>query len=185
MKVFGIGMPRTGTTSLTKALEILGFTPALHNPYDTMDIGTCGSATDLTVAWRFRSLSLIWPDSKFIYTKRDVNSWLVSIDRHYRQHYIDMDALQYDHPIYPKKWFQAEAVIQTFSELRPDREAFEIGRRRHEVGMRAFFRTRPGRLMEIDVTRDIPDREKWEPICRFLGVPAPDISFPYENQFIG
>jgi hypothetical protein len=185
MKVFGIGMPRTGTTSLTAALDTLGFTPALHNPYDVEAIARCGSATDLTIAWRFKPLALSWPEAKFIYTSRDVGPWLASIERHYVKHYMDVEALGPADPLYHPQWFQGEAIIQAFGQFRPRGREFLAGRRRHESTMRRFFRRQPGRLLEIDITADVPDTEKWGPICAFLDVPVPDLPFPRLNQYQG
>lgn len=79
-KVFGIGLSRTGTSSLAKALQMLGYR-AIHYPklnhifelankYDAM--------TDTTVCVSFEELDRRFPNSKFILTTRNLKSWLKS-----------------------------------------------------------------------------------------------------------
>lgn len=42
LKVIGAGLPRTGTTSLKAALEILGFDPCHHMAVSTEPLARCG-----------------------------------------------------------------------------------------------------------------------------------------------
>lgn len=93
--VFGIGLSKTGTTSLNDALDILGYR-AFHLPpiaragadgtirsdwpwwvwkYDAM--------TDLTVAVLHRELRAEFPNARFIYTRRDMTPWLASCAKHF------------------------------------------------------------------------------------------------------
>ena len=66
-KTFGIGLSRTGTTSLTLALEALGLSVA-HFPTTMKQIEEHDAATDTPVAASFQSLDSRFPGSKFIYT---------------------------------------------------------------------------------------------------------------------
>ena len=54
-KIFGIGLSKTGTSSLTEALEILGFS-AVHYPTSLHEIEIYGAAADLLVADTFEML---------------------------------------------------------------------------------------------------------------------------------
>ncbi|MEL6669173.1 MAG: sulfotransferase, partial [Bacteroidota bacterium] len=49
MKVFGIGLIKTGTTSLGKALEILGFNP--HISYDE-ELMNCWMSSDFNPIYK-------------------------------------------------------------------------------------------------------------------------------------
>ena len=67
MKVFGIGLTRTGTTSLTEGLKVLGYS-AIHCPMSYKEIDSFEASTDTAVAARFEFLDLLYPESKFILT---------------------------------------------------------------------------------------------------------------------
>ena len=80
MKVFGIGLSRTGTRSLVEALRLLGFN-AVHFPKDlgVFDKGVNAGA-DLSVALNYKELYKKYPDARFILTVRDLNDWLDSCE---------------------------------------------------------------------------------------------------------
>lgn len=181
MKVFGIGLPKTGTNSLTAALDHLGFRPALHCPWSHAEIALCGSATDLPVAYRFKCLAHVWPDAKFIYTTRNIAEWLVSSERHFtvkwpvaRERELVAE--------YAGGWVLHEAMLGMFGTCEFNRNAWLEGYHRHDADVRAFFRDQPDRLLVIDVTRDSGGFVKWRALCRFLGCPMPHIEFPHENR---
>src|SRR5205085_2716068 len=92
-KIFGIGLSRTGTTSLTQALELLGYR-TVHGPadhvtqlefYEFFATGSQGvhlsvlkehdALTDAPVCCLYRALDKAYPGSKFILTIREKQSW--------------------------------------------------------------------------------------------------------------
>ena len=94
-KIFGIGLSRTGTKSLTLALNMLGFKVA-HYPDDEITLkelmaekynfsilNDFDGITDITVAPFYAQLDNLFPDSKFILTIRDKESWLRSVETHF------------------------------------------------------------------------------------------------------
>jgi len=86
-KVFGIGLSKTGTTSLTYALEHLGYN-SVHWRKDGKTIGWpeifwADAATDAPCSAQFEALYHTFEKSKFIYTVREVDSWTRSIMDHY------------------------------------------------------------------------------------------------------
>jgi len=89
-KVFGLGLSRTGTRSLTAALHVLGI-DTMHYPMDPASLETLvrGDArfplldhydgiTDITTIPFFAELDRLHPGAKFILTTRDEASWLRS-----------------------------------------------------------------------------------------------------------
>lgn len=167
MKIFGIGLSKTGTTSLAKALELLGFrvdhrggafvhrTPA--------ELAHLDGATD-ELATSYRLLDERYPGAKFILTIRASESWLKSCSHHFRQ------------PLEPGTWGtqQIEALYGTTVF---DREKFLAGYARHRREVEEYFRHRPHDLLVIDVSAG----EGWGRLCPFLGRPIPAESFPKEN----
>ena len=80
MEVYGIGLPRTGTTSLSFALEILGLDSHHH-----CVINNSNNESNSTIMVNnsfyknYRELFTNNPDSKFILTVRDSHEWEVSM----------------------------------------------------------------------------------------------------------
>src|SRR5262249_2021782 len=88
-KVFGIGLSRTGTKSLSEALMILGIDAAhwtnpltfqLVGDFDSYIFGAC---SDITITRNFEPLYYTYPNAQFVWTKRPLSSWLPSYERHY------------------------------------------------------------------------------------------------------
>ena len=95
MKIFGIGLSRTGTKSLTKALNSLGFN-ILHYPIDEVTynelqegnyklsiLEDCDGITDLTIVSYYAQLDSLFPHSRFILTIRNKEDWLISMKSHW------------------------------------------------------------------------------------------------------
>ncbi len=171
-KVFGIGLSRTGTTSLNAALELLGFR-AMHYPDpEPMLRGDLSVAheydalTDLPVAVFFRPLDLLFPGSRFILTVRDEASWLGSI----RKHFEAMgSALEHGPP--------AELRRRAYGSTLFDEDLFRRARAAHERAVREHFRGRSGDVLEMNIA----DGQGWEVLCPFLGMPLPEAAFPRLN----
>jgi Sulfotransferase domain len=95
VKIFGIGLSRTGTLTLAKALTILGL-DAQHFPddpgtqeelkagrYDLSILREKQALTDIPVAPFYAQFDALFPDSKFILTTRPTDSWLRSVENHF------------------------------------------------------------------------------------------------------
>ena len=80
-RIFGIGLSKTGTTSLAKALATLGFA-AIHwtNPLtgeliSEDDLALFDAFNDTPCCMNFERYYYSFPNSKFIYTVRQQNDW--------------------------------------------------------------------------------------------------------------
>jgi len=91
-RVFGIGYPRTGTSSLTQALRNLGYT-TYHAPFASSFknlhnwAGQYEALTDLhTHVTDFDALKLLssYPDAKFVLTVRHPSKWIDSVSTHFK-----------------------------------------------------------------------------------------------------
>ena len=176
-KVFGIGLSRTGTTSLSAALAALGFR-ARHFPrLDRLfflgfggirrnELRAYDAFTDIPVLRFFRELDRRYPGSRFILTIRDRDSWLDSCRR--------FPNFGPDHDSPPNLLRLREDIYgtQVF-----DRARFSEARDRHHEEIRSYFGDRPEDLLEMSIV----DGDGWEPLCSFLGCPAPDVPFPHRN----
>lgn len=185
-KVFGIGLSKTGTLSLTDALNILGIR-SIHFPHDEQTFTELRSgqyrlsvlrdyqgATDTPVAPFYAQLDRAWPGSKFILTVRDKASWLRSAEAHWR--------VLKEGPRANDQQFQAyvdfiSACVYGCSYFNAERFSFAYDT--HVRNVREYFAGRPDDFLLLDIIAG----DQWEPLCHFLGVPIPENKpFPHANR---
>jgi hypothetical protein len=176
MRVFGIGPSRTGTTSLCVALETLGYRPS-HFPKLSFFFGRLrihprefelhDAMCDLPVAHFYKQLDARFPGSKFVFTGRDVDSWLKSCEG-YRRFDRSFRASRAVRSL-RRQFYQTEFF---------DAEKFRVAYERHLVGVRRHFSDRPDDIIEINVCAG----EGFEKLCPFLGKEPLTARFPHENE---
>jgi hypothetical protein len=173
VKVFGIGFHKTGTSSLEEALKILGYTVCGPIGIDDPQIAEHAVELALTTAERFdavqdnpwpivyRELDARFPGSRFILTHRPAASWLKSAVTHFGTTDTHMRTWIYGvgHPV-----GHEQVYLDRYN--------------RHNDEVRAYFKDRPGDLLDIDVTKD----GAWDGLCTFLGAPVPKVPFPHANS---
>ncbi len=172
MKIIGIGFGKTGTSTLAACLRRFGYRHLTWDKhlYDAWADG------NLQVVWQalqqydsfddwpwpmlYREVDARYPGSKFILTTRaDVDIWLKSLRTH-----ADRRAGR-------------TRVWQSFG-MRPGEFDAAKARQRylqHIDEVRAYFRDRPGDLLEICWERG----DGWQQLAAFLGLPAPDEPLPH------
>ena len=163
-KVFGIGLAKTGTTSLNEAFAILGLRTK-GCPYHFKTIRHYDAATDGIVADKFEDLDRIFPNSKFIYTIRDRDSWLES----YRRYVGRKDSPMSGH---------FELVQRLYGTLGFDPEILARSYDAHDRRVREYFGDRPRDLLIVNLSEECG----WDELCAFLGKPVPEVPFPHSNQ---
>jgi len=166
-RIFGIGISRTGTTSLARALDTLGI-ETIHCPTTLIDLHRHRAATDITVAVRFKFLDVAYPGSKFIYTVREIESWLTSCERHWRSRVGNPDQA-FNVPGMECEW-------RLFGGWQFDRDRWEDAYLRHDAEVRSYFKGRPEDLLVFDVASG----DNWEQLMPFLGIEK--IPFPHCNH---
>lgn len=180
-KVFGIGLNKTGTTSLTHALSVLGYS-AVHYHHGELTseeinrhiteavhageppLARLPSLQDFDAYFDIVSLVRLfpafddaYPGSKFILHTRPLAEWLDSREKHVLRNQRD--------PHYRGDW---TAV---------DREGWTRERDEHHARVRAYFADRPSDLLEIDLSAG----DGWEKLCPFLQCEWPAVPFPKAN----
>ena len=179
MRVFGIGLGRTGTTSLHRALELLGFR-SKHCPrfyldpagvlcIDQEDIRNHSALTDEPVAPIYRDLDRQYPGARFTLTVRDVDRWLASRENNSRA---------------MREWWDrnpAVAVLHStlFGSEVFDKHKYAEAYARHLADVLYYFRERDDDLLVLDICAG----EGWEKLCPFLGLPIPRMPFPRGNVY--
>ncbi len=185
-KIFGLGLSKTGTSSLTDALNLLGV-KAVHYPHDqrTYEELRAGryrlsileefrGVVDLPVAPFYAQLDREFPGSRFVLTVREKESWLRSCEVHWR---LMMEWWE-NFPEF--KRFHEFISACVFGTLRFNRERFSYVYDTHVRNVREYFKGRPGDLLVMDICVG----EGWEKLCPFLGLAAPPAPFPRANEWM-
>jgi hypothetical protein len=207
LKILGVGAPRTGTSSLKVALEMLGFGQCAHmqelfaNPVKTaqwVELFETGqvdfddlfagyqSSTDFPGCLLYKELGDRYPGMKFILTDRDPEAWYESL-------------LRTIYAAVPKSP-EAKEEMRLKGETSPKFKS--IGKALEFVNVYLLQRHYGGEFLDKEKTiarylafqnevrtsvpaqnlLDFNISEGWPPLCQFLDVPVPDQPFPFKNK---
>lgn len=174
--IFGIGLPRTGTTSLHHALELAGVAsapsslPLLDRPNHPI-LRRYEAFTDNPIPFMYRDLDARFPGSKFVLTTRPLGDWLASMEWLFDEGLARLDRRQrragrrVHRHVYRLRHFNAARLTAVYRE--------------HHDGVDEWFEARAGDLLRLDLTEH-PD--PWQPLCEFLELERPDADFPSSNR---
>jgi hypothetical protein len=178
--VFGLGLPRTGTTSLAAAGEILGYRAIHTNVAMAQGIGVGNFSTENMRGFNFFSdepYCALWklfygifPKAKFILTTRDLHSWLDSIRYMFSAHlpYWDENIRKFQLKIW--------GITPAFWEGKADDDFL----------MKWYFghhaRVLDGIPRKKLLVLRLEEENKWEKLCAFLGKALPDVAYPDMNK---
>ncbi|MGD8533532.1 MAG: sulfotransferase [Gammaproteobacteria bacterium] len=180
--IFGIGMHRTGTRSLSEYLNNLGLR-ALHWPWwCERDIGKClerdndadvlqlleplfyqyDCFLDVPFSGLFRELDSRFPLGRFILTTRDSDGWWNSVVRHWK-----LDDLQ-SRPLDPAEFIQYRLYPPRDKTIVSVRDkAIQVAKfERHNLEVQRYF-GKTDKLLVIDLA----DTDKNAKVSDFLGMP--------------
>lgn len=181
-KVFGIGFPKTGTSSLGKALKVLGYRlqkgininrpgrPYIEPPITPLKLLQTASPytyehsafEDFPWMALYREMDRDWPGSKFILTVRDADSWLRSVKSHAPE-------------ITSTSW-RVLAGSENAESVTHDQ--FLTAYHAHNEAVKEYFRERRDDLLILDL-----DTADWEQLCDFLGRRKPILRrYPHVNK---
>jgi hypothetical protein len=177
-KILGIGLSRTGTTSLTSALTILGYRTTHYPAPNLMLEGRyyaalwgVEAATDVTASAFFKELDEAFPGSRFILTVRDERSWLESFRVH-----LAHPSRQNDEHL--GNGMRARVRRKVYGTVCFEPEKLLSAARAHDSAVREYFRGRPEDLLVLDIF----EGDGWEKLCAFLAKPIPQKPFPHLNR---
>lgn len=193
LQVVGAGLPRTGTSSLALALEQLlggrvlnmsaipghpfnlgsGWDQALRGEPPAWDqvFADYVAAVDWPASLFWRQLSAAYPDALVLLSVRDsAETWWQS---------MAATVLPVARLALAPDWNDGRGLLELFerftgSEQWDDPAALQAAYERHNAAVRQTVP--PERLLEWRAT------DGWAPLCRALGVPVPERSFPWLNR---
>lgn len=183
-KIFGLGLSRTGTKSLTKALTMLGY-EVVHYPVDDRTYSELirgnykltlledhDGITDITTIPFYPHLDRAYPGSKFILTTRDKEPWLASMERFWSRKVVEEgEGVKKPETMRMRRFLRA-AVYGTFYY---SRERLAYVHDNHRSSVRSYFAERPDALLELDILNG----DGWDRLCTFLDVEIPEDDFPF------
>ena len=168
MKIFGIGLSKTGTNSLTSALRILGYDIWHYPPADMVEaIDNSDGCCDLPAVSHFVQLDKLYPNSKFILTMRNKHKWLASVMAHFKRRPSSTLG----------EWGKLNR-IHVYGSLTPTIEQFARTYDMWHKQVFEYFADRPEDLLVVNIT---DENDAWEKICTFLDKEIPDMPFPHGN----
>ncbi len=166
---------KTGTTTLNRALTMLGYRVS-HNSWRWLDdivredwetiaqkASEWDALEDNPIPLIYKHLDQAFPGSKFILSTRDPEAWYQSVCFHIGDLPSPMHAWLFGQG----KSLPKEDKVHTLAVYL-----------QHQAAAKAYFKDRPDDLLVIDITQTT----RWEEICAFLNISPPDAPFPHANQ---
>lgn len=175
-KVFGIGVIKTGTTSLGRALQMLGYDHTHERRQRLLENLRQRRLAPL-VAWAARhdsfedwpwpfvyeQMATLFPESRFVLTTRkSERAWLESVKRH----------AALTGPTLGREMFFGHAM--PFGHENRYLRVY----RAFNARVRRYFRRSPERLVEVCWEAG----DGWDTLCDFLGREPPNVEFPHLNS---
>lgn len=176
-KVFGIGFQKTGTSSLGKIFDTLGYQIAGYNEFRDFaaksdltwgDVETramriaaeVDAVKDTPWPLLYKELDAHFPGAKFIHVIRNTDTWLTSATNDFQKHPNAVHRLIYgsDGPLGDEDTWRNRYV-------------------RHNTEVEAYFADRPDDYLQIR----LEDGITFEKVCSFLGEPLVSEGAPHVN----
>jgi hypothetical protein len=178
-KIFGIGWAKTGTTTLGKCFEIMGFNHQSQDLGLVRDVGNGDLSRIMALVenkdtfedWPwiilYKELDKAFPGSQFVLTKRKSEKWIRS--------YKNMLAKQGDasDELNEKRRTLYGLPFPNVSESQLI-ERYET----HNSEVERYFHNRPDDLLVVDWE----EGNGWKELCEFLGKNIPSAPFPHANK---
>ncbi|MBE9078318.1 hypothetical protein IQ241_13620 [Romeria aff. gracilis LEGE 07310] len=178
-KVFGIGWAKTGTSTLGKCFEILGFDHQSQNLGLAKDLAKPDLSRIMALAqeketfedWPwiilYKELDQAFPGSRFILTQREPDQWIRS--------YKNMLANQGGES---EELNEIRRILYGLPFPQVSREAMIQRYRRHNDEVTDYFRDRSDSLLVVNWGKG----DGWKELCEFLDKPIPAQPFPHTNK---
>lgn len=181
-RIFGVGLHKTGTTSLAQAFRILGYDAAhwesphwaryiwdeLRETGRSRTLEMHYALCDLPIPLLFRQLDRAYPHSKFVLTVREEDDWIRSIGVHW-----DAMRRDWDHDV-----FSNFVHKELYGTTEFDEAVFRARYRLHNAEVMSYFEHRPDDLLVLHIV----EGTSMNSLCRFLGLPPIDRAFPHRHR---
>lgn len=168
-KVWCLGLSRTGTSTLSEALRAAELN---HIHYPTkwdMFHGIHDGCGDISVIPYYKELDKLYPNSKFVYTVRNKEDWLKSMEPYLER---------------KRQWkqskFQVDTRIAVYKEAFFDYNTYSKAYDDHDRDVREYFKHRPYDFLVLDIIGG----DKPQKLFDFLNMACPLDEFPHYNKLV-
>jgi hypothetical protein len=200
-KVFCIGLNKTGTTSMAKTLNDLGYivgsqrlAELLLDDWGNRDfrslINYCYTAQafqdiPFSLPYSFQALDGYFPNSKFILTVRDYSEqWYNSLTQFHAKFFgkgkiptiNELKEADYIYPGYIYKLFTW--TFNTPEEDPYNKNMLISNYEIYNAVVQDYFKFRP----EVFLMINLSESDSYQKLCKFLGKPYHNETFPHENK---
>jgi len=175
-KVFIMGLPRTGTTSVCHAILELGIATA-HTAYTQACFKNAIAIADTPIFNDYQALDKHYPGSKFIYLERELSAWLPSIKQLLTRMHTNLTRGDGGFNIHIKRCY-----LNTFSEFSleniNDDDYLENCYNSHFESAKRYFKNRQQDFLSIDIAKPA----SYKLLCDFLGITSDKTDFEKMNM---
>lgn len=179
-KVFCIGLPKTGTTSIGKAFELLGYrhnarTESLIGVRDVFSPNPTYLEDQLDnydafedTPWHliYDIMASAYPEAKFILTERSSS-----------KHYIDSLSKESDGKKLSDLHIFKKMICFGVPEVKGNEGVIRNEYHNHNDRVREFFKYMPERLLVFET-----GKHGWLELCEFLEKDVPPVPYPWLNK---
>jgi len=167
-KIFGLGLSKTGTTSLHHAFKEMGFESKHFPKMPELFAGQfrCldkyDAASDISIVPYYPQLDAAYSGSKFILTVRKMDDWLQSMEQWWsRERKPTAYMIQVRLAVFGVHTFHAGRLKYVYE--------------KHAAEIAEYFKNRPRDLLTLNICQG----EGWDKLCPFLNRPVPGTDFPF------
>ena len=196
MKIICVGIGKTGTKSISKALRHLGYTVFdweehvfdfqdhwvdVFQNFAQLDVKRVYKHADAVVDARgiffWEEILEAYPDSEVILSKREEDSWLKSLVNQLQvfEAVISRRFLAVLSPTSRKQIFILYSHLTAILGSADPKSACVLRTRYRMHNHRVKSLVPPEKLLVYNV------KQGWKPLCDFLGCEVPTVAFPHEN----
>jgi hypothetical protein len=163
-KIFVIGLPRTGTTSVCAAMLTLGFRVA-HTAYTDRAFDEAQVIADTPAFYDYQQLDQSYPNAKFIYLERELEKWLPSIQQLLARMHVNL--IRDDGGFNPiiKRCYQAVFAPYSLENIN-NTEFLAQCYQQHKSQIQQYFQTREADFLAIDIS----DKQSYSQLIKFLDI---------------
>jgi hypothetical protein len=158
--IFGLGLGKTGTHSLCRAMEILGYRSKHHPHGKNLNkwIEQYDFLNDLIIAWQYEFLDSNYPDSRFILCYREIEDWIESYQNTEISH---------------GSFFTRQSRFMLYGRQNFDDYYFRKAHEKYYFKVFKYFAKRKNDLLVMNLG------DGWEKLCKWLGRDVPDRPYPH------
>ena len=188
-KLFIIGLPRTGTTSISIAMLDYNFNVA-HTAYTKRAFELADVLSDSPCFSDYQQLDVLFPDSKFVYLDRALSDWIPSIQMLLKKMHTNLEPKAgIFNPVLKRSFNEAFSLyIKPLNQKGSAKTLILNELAFDEDHLTSCYLTHKNQVLDYFSQRDdlliinLSDKESLEKLLTFLDIPHDkDVTFPHIN----